>query len=280
VLVEGRAQSRWFLATLALTVAAAGWYAVEAASARTLPGGSSRVGLALGFAGAAIIGFEMLLWPRKRWPRFRTLPFGRTKHWMAAHVWLGLLCVPVAVLHTGFRFGGVLTTTLMLVFGTVIASGIWGLVLQNVLPRRMLEAVPDEVPAAEIDRVLAVHAAEFARKLAADRGEFGAAPLPGIESVAAFYEAEAKPYLLGGAKPPALREANRAADVFAELRATAAGSADRLRDLEELCGLRRQLDAQARMHWWLHNWVWVHLPLSVALVGLLVAHMYTALRWM
>ncbi|MGL6095405.1 MAG: hypothetical protein ACRC7O_06355 [Fimbriiglobus sp.] len=279
MLVVGRSHVRWFLATAALTAGAVGWYLAEYAAGTRLPGGSSRVGLVLGTVGAGIIAFEMLLWPRKRFPGVRTLPLGRTKHWMAAHIWLGLLCVPLAVLHTGFRFGGPLTTGLMAVFFVVIASGIWGLFLQQTLPRRMLDAVPDEVPAAEIDRVLAVHAAEFARKLAADCGEFGAAPLPGIETVAAFFTADARPYLLGESRSPALREGNRAADVFAELRATAAGSADRIRDLEELCNLRRQLDAQARMHWWLHNWVWVHLPLSVALVGLLVAHIYTALRY-
>ena len=52
-----------------------------------------------------------------------------------------------------------------------------------------------------------------------------------------------------------------------------------LNELQALCDLRRQFDIQARLHWWLHSWVWVHLPLSVALVGLLVAHIYTALRF-
>ena len=46
-------------------------------------------GFAYGVSGGAIILFEMLLWPRKSlWRGWR---LGRTKLWMTAHIWLGLL---------------------------------------------------------------------------------------------------------------------------------------------------------------------------------------------
>lgn len=273
------AHFRWFLATVLLTVGAIGWYIAEAVDSHIWPGGSSRVGLSLGVAGATIIAFEMLLWPRKRFPLARTLPLGRTKYWMMAHIWLGLLCVPLVILHTGFRLGSTLTTVLMATFSLVILSGIWGLILQQVLPRWLLDGVPDEVPAREIERVLQVHTEEFARNLAADRGEYGSPPVPGIAEVAELYETLAKPYLFGLRRSPELRVSRRAEALFERLKATSPAASERIRDLDELCGLRRQFDQQARMHWWLHNWIWVHLPLSVALVGLLVAHIYTALRY-
>lgn len=284
MLVVGRrqfaSQFRWFAAAAVLTAAAAGWYAVESSAAGELLGGGSRVGLVLGTAGAAIILFEMLIWPRKRFPRFRTLPLVRTKIWMRAHIWLGLLVVPVAVLHTGFRFGGTLTTALMVVFGVVIASGIWGLLLQHVVPRLMLELVPEEVPEAEIERVMTAHTREFERALAIDRGKLGGPELPGTDVIAGFFDTQARAYLVGETRPPGLRSGRRAAAVFTALAmSTPATCHPRLDDLRALCDLRRQLDIQTRLHWWLHNWVWVHLPLSVALVGLLVAHIYTALRY-
>lgn len=284
MLVFGRgrfaAHARWFLLAVGLTAAAGAWYGVESAATGSLASGGSRVGLALGIAGAAIIAFEMLLWPRKRFPAARTWPLFRTKLWMKAHIWLGLVCVPFAVLHSGFRLGGVLPATLMIVFALVITSGVWGLYLQHAIPRRLLELVPDEVPAAEVERVIAAHTAEFVRRLEVDRGSLGGDPVPGIEVVREAFEKNVRAYLAGHDRPAALRVPDRAAGWFADL--TAATPADchpRVRDLDELCGLRRQLDVQTRLHWWLHNWVWVHLPLSVALVGLLVAHVYTALRY-
>lgn len=284
MLVFGRnrfaAQFRWMLVAAVVTGGACGWYAVEAVAADKLPGGGSRVGLVLGTVGAAIILFEMLLWPRKRLLRSRTRPWFRTQTWMKAHIWLGLAVVPVAVLHTGFRFGGTLTTWLMLVFAAVILSGAWGLLLQQIIPRRILDLVPDEVPAAEIDRVMAAHTLGFVRRLDADRGELGGEPVAGAERLHEAFDATVRPYLAGKARPAVLRVPDRAGRWFGELAAGLPPACrSRVAELEQLTALRRQLDTQARLHWWLHNWVWVHLPISVALVGLLVAHIYTALRY-
>jgi hypothetical protein len=49
--------------------------------------------------------------------------------------------------------------------------------------------------------------------------------------------------------------------------------------LEGMCEQRRQMDAQARIHFWLHNWLWVHLPLSVALIVLMVIHAFYAIKF-
>jgi hypothetical protein len=284
VLVFGRGQfahhARWFLLAVALTAAAVAWYVIEWTATGRMPGGASRVGMGLGVGGAAIILFEMLLWPRKRLLRFRTRPLGRTQAWMKAHIWLGLVCVPFAVLHSGFRLGGWLPTILMVVFAVVIVSGVWGLYLQHAIPRRLLDLVPDEVPAAEIERVLAGHLQEFARRLELDRGALGGEPVTGIEVVREVFEKSARAYAAGTACPGQFRSELRARRYFADLRETMPASVHpRVVELEALCSLRRQFDVQAQLHWRLHNWVWVHLPLSVLLVGLLVVHILTALRY-
>ena len=274
------AQARWALFALALAGAAGGWYAVEAARTGRLPGGGSGVGLALGVAGAALILFEMLLWPRKRLFKLRTRRLGRTQTWMKAHIWLGLLCVPVAVLHAGFRLGGPLAAALMGVFAAVILSGVWGLWKQQTIPRRMLELVPDEVPAAEIERIVAHHTGQFERRLRVARGGLGGDPLPGSAEVEKVFVTVARPYLAGEARPAELAVPVRAGRFFAALAAALPDPARPLvADLEDACRLRRQLDEQARLHRQLHAWVWVHLPLSVLLVGLLAAHIVVALRY-
>jgi hypothetical protein len=50
--------------------------------------------------------------------------------------------------------------------------------------------------------------------------------------------------------------------------------------LEGLCEQRRQFDVQARLHFWLHSWLWVHVPLSAALLVLLLVHAYLGLKYL
>jgi hypothetical protein len=50
--------------------------------------------------------------------------------------------------------------------------------------------------------------------------------------------------------------------------------------LARLCDQRRQFEKQVRLHVWLHNWMSIHLPLSVALIILMVVHAIVALRYL
>ena len=49
--------------------------------------------------------------------------------------------------------------------------------------------------------------------------------------------------------------------------------------LQELCDERAQLDDQLRLHYWLHVWLYVHVPLSYAMLALAVVHAVTSLRY-
>jgi hypothetical protein len=272
--------ARWSAAVVLVTVLVTAAFIALWVYRREFPGGGRWPGLILGTAAALIIAFEVLLWPRKRWRggtpgAARTRRWVATYRWMAAHVWLGALVVPLTLLHSGFPFGSPLTSALMVVFFAVVGSGVYVLVLQQVIPRRMLDEVPDEVPAAEIDRVLCRHTDEFAGRLrVAVLGERTATVL------GERFEREFAPYLRGEGRDPALAVRHRAEEVLAGLRQVLDPAAGPLLDeLTRLCDLRRQFDAQARLHARLHRWVPVHLGLSVALVGLLLAHIVTALRY-
>ncbi len=140
------------LPTVLLCAGCAGFYAYECSGMPGWPGGGSPAGLTCGIAAGLIIAFEMLLWPRKALRRFRLIA---TKYWMSAHIWLGLASAPLAVLHCGFHLGGWLPTMLMVSFLAAIASGIYGLALQNVLPRWMLRNLPAETIYGQIDFVSA-----------------------------------------------------------------------------------------------------------------------------
>jgi hypothetical protein len=138
------------LAAFGVTAALIGWYMAESYRQGEWLGGGSLPGLTLGIVAALIILFEMALSPRKWLRRMRLFP---TRYWLAAHLWFGLACLPLAIAHSGFHLGGWFTSILtMLLVGTVL-SGVIGLALQNVVPRWLLRQVPAETITTQIDHV-------------------------------------------------------------------------------------------------------------------------------
>jgi len=154
VLIDRRNLARhwpWLVFLILVTIAATVWHSLSSRNASNWPGGGSPSGLTFGIVGGLLILFEFALWGRKK---VRSWRIGRVQDWMIAHIWLGLLTIPLLLLHTGFRWGGSLSTVLLILFLSVIASGIWGLILQQVLPTRMLHQIPAETIHSQIDRVV------------------------------------------------------------------------------------------------------------------------------
>jgi hypothetical protein len=327
VLIDGRnfwrLHGRWLAATAIAAALALGWTVLRARHGGRWPGGGSLSGLTLGIVAAAIFAFELALWAKKT-KALRTARWTLSAQaWMKAHIWLGLLTVPLVFLHSGGRVGGVLTVMLLLVYGIVIASGLWGLLVQNVLPRLLLEAAPAETVFSQIDRVGRQYAEEARRLVVLACGEeegqgsgargqgsgardpgaggqvHGAARRVGVQvkrspqpagemnrptPSAAVQQAlahEIGPFLEAGAgERGALGSRQRNGWYFDDLRLRVPAELRTLvEQLEELCERRRQLDLQRRVHFWLHNWLWLHLPLSITLMVLLVGHIVFALRF-
>ena len=293
------ARHRWFFRGSVLCLVAAFVVCVATRPpGEWWPSGGSNVGLVLGVAAALIIGFEMLLWPRKRWPAFppfnsrslRTVLWGRTQVWMRWHIWLGLLSLPLALMHSGTNFWNnwfTLPWVLALAMLVVYVSGIYGLWLQNWIPRRLLQVVAEEVPAAEIDRTLKLHRQEYSERLSMELVVLRGRELTAGQRVAAFYDTVAREFLDSGNSRSVVAADARAMTEFGKLRQELLGvlsdSTSRpfqlLTELEELCSLRRQLDLQRQLQSRLHSWLLIHLPVSVLLVFLLLAHILTAMKY-
>jgi hypothetical protein len=284
--VRGRVAAILF-ATLGVTLA--GVLLAAAGSAVGLwawpPQPSSGFGVLLGVVGGAIVFFEMAILPRK-WYRGKRL--GRTRLWMQLHVWMGLVCLPVILTHAGFGFGGPLTTVTLVLFLLVTFSGVWGLIMQQWLPQKMLEAIPGESIASQLDRLggsLADEAARSVTALVTVRPEEEAAePVVGgplAAELVTFRDDVLVPYLETGARSRSPLAAPSDAELrFARLREAVPPAARQTLDrLQELTDLRRRWDQQARLHFWLHNWLLVHLPLSVAMSSLMVLHAVRALKF-
>ncbi|HZL88558.1 MAG TPA: hypothetical protein VFB96_09320 [Pirellulaceae bacterium] len=318
----------WLATVILVTIASAAWFAWTWWRSGRNPGGGSWTGLAFGIAAALICLFEMALVIRKtRWFRARRtllgIPLGTARAWMAAHIWLGLLAVPLVAMHAGLRFGGTLSWLLAWLFIVVIVSGVVGLTLQNVLPRLLTEAVPDETIYSQIDVVgsqLAADAARLARLYGGPPPEEWAEleqasasrPSPTAEGVIAGAPrrvgtmVERSPHpevnLPRGADSPDLHRAvkQEVAEFLRTGRSSTGklGSAQQIQwffddlrrrvrpearpavdQIEDLCRRRRQFNLQVWIHFWLHSWLSIHLPLSVALIWLLAAHIVGAIAY-
>jgi hypothetical protein len=316
----------WLAVVLLGTIGAAVWYGWTWHTSGRLPGGGSWPGLTFGILAGLICLFEFALVVRKT-SLLRTrrtvlgIPVGTARQWMAAHIWLGLLAVPLAAMHAGWSFGGTLSWLLAWSFIVVVASGVLGLILQNVLPRLLTESVPEETIYSQIDelgRQYAIDAVRLAElyggpaeagrwdflerrshKFAADRPDdqdvIGA---PRSVGTLVPRSRHAEVDLPPSSRSPELHRAleehivdylrtghsRRLAtaqqidwyfeDLARRVRPEARPAVDEMR---QLCQRRRQLNLQRTFHFWLHSWLSIHLPLSVALIWLLVAHVIGAL---
>jgi hypothetical protein len=305
----------WAIASLAIFAASALAYAIYAANSPPGPRGGSAMGLVFGILGFGFMLFAALLGARKRVPTWR---IGRAQSWMRGHLWLGLLSLPLILFHGGFHFGGALTRILMWLLIATVASGLYGAALQHYLPRIMtndapLETIYDEI--GNVRNLLREEADRAAQSLCGSlgfptasaeemqrAGGFTAVrPMPsagGGAAVAAaseiillseeesaplrrFYLEEMRPFLEHPReRGQRLANEDKARGVFKSLRTllplAAQGTID---DLQDICEEARQLVRQERLHRWLHGWLLLHIPLSLALILLCAIHAVMALRY-
>jgi len=284
----------WVIATVALAIIGTVAYILYAVDTPGGPRGGSALGLTFGIVGYAMMLYAGLLGARKQVPTWR---IGRAQTWMRGHLWLGLLSLLLILFHSGFAFRGPLTLVLMLLFFIVIGSGILGAAIQHYVPGFMTSRVPLETIYEEIPHVRA-QLREEADQLAAaicgpidgaateQTSEQGLSVLVEIEhdDRARFREVylhKVRPYLENPETPGAeLADPLRSEETFEALRRLLAPPTHGvLDDLENICTEEQQLSRQIRIYRWLHTWLLVHVPLSIALLVLGAVHAVVALRY-
>jgi hypothetical protein len=322
-----RSQRGWALGSLGISAAGLVLYLFEAISAPRGARGGSTIGIFLGMVGFGFMIYAAALGARKRVPTWR---LGRAKAWMRGHLWLGLLSLPLILFHGGFRFGGTLTQILMWLLIFTVASGVYGALLQNAIPKKMTSEIPLETIYDEISHVRGLLREEADRAMESLCEDIGlakssggevqraggftalrpiaasAAPLRTSAAVSAgasaavapaaeilllsetecaplrkFYIEEMRPFLeQPKSRGRRLTDEARASSVFAGLRTLLPAAAHgTLNDLQDICDEARQLLRQERLHRWLHGWLLLHIPLSLALILLGAVHAVMALRW-
>lgn len=284
---------RWFIATLVLGSAAYILYRfLNAGRADPLTGGNF-VGLWYGIAGSLLMIYAGLLAGHRKAPVRRWL--GARQTWLRGHIWLGGLSAVFILCHSGFSWGGPLEIALWVVLIGVLATGVLGVVLQQVLPRLLTARVPCEAPYEQVPHLCDVMRREADALVDGVCGPYESSSHNVENTIAAamyasdsraqlrdFYEQDVRPFL-----QPSIPAGNPLLDpVQAEARFNklrrlpgmdeVAGDVDRL---ARYCEERRLLREQERIHFWLHAWLLIHVPLSVALLVLGALHVVTALYY-
>lgn len=311
-----RSHRGWIVFSVVVLVASAViyWnYVANGAGRLTGPRGSSVEGLTFGVVGSLFMLFAGLIGARKR---FRTWRIGRAEFWMRGHLWLGTLALPLMWFHGGFAHGGKLTTALMVLLYAIVVSGFVGAILQHYLPKQITrfvkhETVYEQIPTvlrhlrAEADAVAAVcgpmeeeeSGDEWRRRrlaalrvrqerglISADRREqlsaaLAVAPIAGASPLREFYRSQVLPFVRGEGLN-GLTDPLRCESAFAQRKLLLPPNLHSpLDELKLIVEEVRELNYQRRMHRWLHLWVLVHAPLSMALLVLGLVHAVMALRW-
>ncbi len=297
-----RSQRNWFLFTLIATIVSIALYILcfhpeWFGSKISLPAwfgmknqrlhfsvGNTPLGLTYGIVSFAIFLFAALLPLRRKFPLLR---IGRIQHWLRGHIWLTTLTLPLVLMHAAFRFGGPQSTVLMWLYLFVMASGFYGLALQQAIPRLMIERLPLETIFEQIpfltqqllNAALAMKAKVKAMAEPAIATGIGAPTTPGDidPSALALTEALEKdilPFLaLEKVKGHRLADGRNADEFFRLLKLRVKPDFhERVDQLESWCAERRQMDVQIKYQYWLHSWILFHAPASFLLVALTAWH--------
>lgn len=291
-MIIDKTHAQWLYFVLIFTVLSALSYLIYVHTSMAPPTGGTIPGLIYGILAFLIMTFVSLLGARKKVPAWR---IGRATTWLKGHLWFSLLLVPLLLFHSGFKAGGPLTVALWIFFAIVMASGLLGIILQQMLPRLMTEQVRMETIYDQIDHVLQQVRYETDIQITQLTGPLGVelvvpegataakikegTPQPGSEQLKKFYLDRVRPSLDPAVPVDAtFNSATKINTFFEEARLVLPpnfhATLDTLRDVMEEC---RQLERQKTLHHWLHGWLFCHVPLSVLLMVLTLIHIVTAL---
>lgn len=265
-------------ALLVLLIASYLWLARAGGAAH----GGSAWGIAYGVVASALVVLLVAFGWRKRAYRSK---LGTLEGWLQAHVYLGVLVLVVVLLHTGFRFEDRVAVAAFVVMGLVVLSGLVGAAFYTVYPRLLTDVQSNLSPAETSERL---------NRLTASMARLASGRSRAFEGVFQEVVGASIPRGLAGWKLlvgrlPAGGRASAKAGVGGPggdggwTRLLARVPPEEQEPLRQLLMLARQhrelhlrLAYQERYKNLLDVWLWVHVPLSVVLLILILAHVVAA----
>ncbi|HEX8641397.1 MAG TPA: hypothetical protein VF704_09610 [Allosphingosinicella sp.] len=230
--------------------------------------GGSWLGYTLGTVGALLILWLAMLGIRKR-----NITRGRwsLKAWTSAHVYLGLALVVIALLHTGFQFGWNVHTLAFGLMMAVILSGAYGITVYAALPQGLSDSRSEMTGPQMIEAVNNID----------KQIQAAAQPLSDADSAVVLDSMGEDPFgggawrRLVGSYP---RCRNRAALRIMRQRLGEATGKQAVAVEQVVTLLERKAAALQRVRGYVQRralleiWLYVHVPLTFALIAALLAH--------
>ncbi len=260
------ANFRWFKVALALCAVSGAVYIWHDPPLK--PYGGTWLGYALGTIGALLILWLLYFGVRKR--RYNS-NVGTAQGWLSAHVYLGVALIVVATLHTGFELGWNVHTLAYVLMILVVASGMYGVFIYLRVPREMTLNAGEETQSsmlmhiADIDKEMREKALSLPDKLfaAVDKsiantrlgGSFGRVISGRDRACPTAAAVKEMPLLARGLSG---EQANLNKEVYQLL----------LQKNELLQRVRKDMRYKAVLDLWLY----IHVPLSIALLAALTIH--------
>ena len=256
----------WLKAALLLSFLALLGYALVDVQPR--PNGGSWYGYILGTVGVLLILWLAMLGVRKR-----AMTSGRwsLKAWTSAHVYLGLSLIVIATLHTGFQFGWNVHTLAYALMMIVILSGIYGIAAYSALPVELSNSRAEMTKPQMIDAVV-----KLDRQL-----QTAAQPLGHADTQIVSLSLDADPFRGGlirrlTGKYPDCRTAYALREMRRRLALATGDQADAIETVADLLERKGAALGRIRKHLrikaLLEVWLYVHVPLTFALIAALAAH--------
>jgi hypothetical protein len=261
---------RWLKVAAFLDVAAiAGfWWVFVYSGTRLEHAGGTWLGYTLGTIGALIMLWLTMIGIRKR---AMTAGNWSLKAWVSAHVYLGLSLVIIVTLHTGFQFGLNIHTLAYVLMLLVIGSGIVGVIAYMYLPVRLSDSRGDltKKQMIEIIHVLDRRILEAAQSLDHTQARIVQISLDKTIVVGSLWQRLLNSYPGCGNRKAIKRMprlVKRASGAPAEALERVQGLLTRKQEV--LVTARRY----ARIRAMLEAWLYIHVPMTFALLAALTAH--------
>ncbi len=258
------ASFRWLkIAIVVCLVALVGYLAADV---KPRPNGGSWIGYTLGTVGALLIVWLALLGVRKR---AMSRGAWSLKAWTSAHVYLGLALTVVATLHTGFQFGWNIHTLAYALMMLVIISGIFGISVYSTLPQQLSANRGELTQGQMLDALRAIDRQlhEAAQPLDRHYADLVLAALEQDPFAGGLWARLSDRYP-GCATRGAVDGFNRASTTEARDPAIQRIESLLQRRMSQLDRMRRHM----RIRGLLEVWLFVHVPVTFALLAALTAH--------
>ena len=278
---------RWFwIASLLclLAIAAYAWHELPEP-----PNGGTWLGYTLGTIGALLIVWLLYLGRRKR---DYASSLGTVQGWTSAHVYLGTALIVIATLHTGFQFGWNVHTRAYVLMTIVILSGFYGVwvylrypvLLSDNTGGKSRGEVYREV--GELDKQLVKTASRLGTEIETAVSSAIERTSVGGSARAQLTAADSSKVVLPGSGLVSNVDQQPVVDFVVDRLSQTSHreQSELLREVASQLGARgrllRRIRRDIQIQGFLRVWLYVHVPIAVACLAALIAHVVSVfLYW-